>query len=173
MATKRDLARFAAEMEKARPSWARGEWDNEPDRVEWADEKTGLPCLVVRGPLGALCGYVGVPKGHPLYRVKREALPNLDVHGGINYAKRGVFVICHAKRNDPRWWLGFDCGHMQDLVPGFEPIMKRVDAEMEAKGIGPARFGPDLAGMFGRHYCSVDFVKAECRQLAAQLAAMK
>lgn len=51
-------------------SWARGPWDSEPDKMQFTDEATGLPCLVVRGPAGALCGYVGVSKGHPLYEVQ-------------------------------------------------------------------------------------------------------
>lgn len=28
---------------------------------------TGLPCLIVRNRFGALCGYVGVAEGHPLF----------------------------------------------------------------------------------------------------------
>jgi hypothetical protein len=38
----------------------------EPDKVQWRDQVTGLTCLIVRvNPGGALCGYVGVPPGHP------------------------------------------------------------------------------------------------------------
>lgn len=50
-------------------SWARGPWDDEPDKMQFTDEATSLPCLIVRGPAGALCGYVGVAKGHPLHEV--------------------------------------------------------------------------------------------------------
>lgn len=35
-----------------------GEWKDEPDKIQWQDEATGFPCLIVRGPSGALCGYV-------------------------------------------------------------------------------------------------------------------
>lgn len=48
-------------------AWPRGEWDAEPDKVQWQDEATGLPCLIVRNSGGALCGYVGLSEGHPLY----------------------------------------------------------------------------------------------------------
>lgn len=48
-------------------SWARGEWDQEPDKRQWRDEATGLPCLIVRNSAGALCGYVGVSTDHPLH----------------------------------------------------------------------------------------------------------
>ena len=45
-------------------AWDRGPWDDEPDRVEWrVPELPQLACLVVRGPLGSWCGYVGVPPG--------------------------------------------------------------------------------------------------------------
>lgn len=47
--------------------WGDGPWQSEPDKIQWQDEATGLPCLIVRGPVGALCGYVGVPKTHPAY----------------------------------------------------------------------------------------------------------
>lgn len=47
--------------------WGDGAWQQEPDKKQWQDEATGLPCLIVRGPGGALCGYVGVAPGHPLH----------------------------------------------------------------------------------------------------------
>jgi hypothetical protein len=52
-----------------RSDWPAGPWDDEPDKVVWVDPKTGLDCMARRGPLGAWCGYVGVPDGHPLHGV--------------------------------------------------------------------------------------------------------
>jgi hypothetical protein len=46
-----------------------GEWDNEPDKIQWLDEDTGLDCLMVRNHFGSWCGYVGVTEGHPLFGV--------------------------------------------------------------------------------------------------------
>ena len=47
-----------------------GPWKDEPDYQHWVDEKTGLDCLIVRQPSGGhLCGYVGIPKNHPLYGI--------------------------------------------------------------------------------------------------------
>jgi hypothetical protein len=74
--------------------WAvRGPWDHEPDKLQWQDEETSLPCLIVRGPAGALCGYVGVPKDHPLhgkdYDPAYDALYTGDqggVHGGLTFS---------------------------------------------------------------------------------------
>jgi hypothetical protein len=49
--------------------WGEGPWLGEPDKRQWRDPATGLPCLIVRSPSGALCGYVGVSVGHPLHGV--------------------------------------------------------------------------------------------------------
>lgn len=42
-------------------------WGGEPDKAQWTDEDTGLPCLAVRNRLGGWCGYVGITKGHVFY----------------------------------------------------------------------------------------------------------
>lgn len=65
--------------------WARGAWDNEPDKIQWQDEATGLPCLIVRGPSGALCGYVGVAPGHPWHGKDYDSC-DVDVHWGLTFA---------------------------------------------------------------------------------------
>lgn len=47
--------------------WARGPWDQEPDRVDF--EHVGLPCLLLRNNMGAWCGYAAVFPGHPWYGI--------------------------------------------------------------------------------------------------------
>lgn len=86
-----------------REEWGSGPWTEEPDKVQWVDEATGLDCLIVRNSMGALCGYVGVPESHSLYGVdygqcpKREACDadvfcdhrpdsRFSVHGGLTFA---------------------------------------------------------------------------------------
>lgn len=56
--------------------WGEGPWQHEPDKMEWRDKETGLPCLIVRGPVGALCGYVGVPPTHPAYGLSYDGIPD-------------------------------------------------------------------------------------------------
>lgn len=58
--------------------WGPGPWNDEPDKRQWQDEATGLPCLIVRGPVGALCGYVGVPPDHPAYGLASNGTPNKE-----------------------------------------------------------------------------------------------
>ena len=87
-------------------------WDNEPDDAEWFDEDTKYMCQIRRNVNLSLCGYVGIPKGHPLWGVKYDDaydnLESLTVHGGLTYSE---------EEEDGWWWFGFDCAHAGDLVP--------------------------------------------------------
>jgi hypothetical protein len=139
-------------------SWPRGEWDNEPDKLQWPDAATGLPCLIVRGPVGALCGYVGVSEDHPLYK-KDYRTADVYVHGGLTFSalcRPGENAegtgICHTPGpGEPEhvWWLGFDCAHWDDRVPGY----------------------PDSLGAFNSDaaYKDIRYVQVECALLAMQL----
>jgi hypothetical protein len=93
--------------------WGDGPWQHEADKVQWVDGATGLDCLIVRGPSGALCGYVGVPEGHPLHGKGYNQCPQsppceesycghsaesrFHVHGGITFADS-----CHEATPE-RW----------------------------------------------------------------------
>jgi hypothetical protein len=113
-----------------------GDWLNEPDKVQWIDQATGLDCLIHRGPSGALCGYVGVPPGHKFHGEGYDGVRFLnsdgeedypDVHGGLTFAdacsetvREDGGGICHVPypgRPADVWWLGFDCAHAVDFCP--------------------------------------------------------
>lgn len=136
-----------------RAEWTSGPWDAEPDRAQWRDEATGLPCLAVRNAhLGYWCGYVAVPAGHPAHGKNYEAV-DVSAHGGLTYSDACSGDICHvpaAGEPDDVWWLGFDCAHADDLMPGCS--------------VGMAKYGT---------YRTLDYVKAQCADLAQQLSAMK
>ena len=112
-----------------RSEWSRGPWDQEGyDKLVWKDSNTGLDCMLHRNAMGAWCGYVGVPKQHPLFGVHYNDLyehpQDLDAHGGITFTEgchgmdengRG---ICHPADNGNHvWWIGFDCSHSGDRTP--------------------------------------------------------
>lgn len=108
--------------------WGGGPWQTEPDKKQWLDRETGLPCLIVRNRLGALCGYVGVPKSHPWFGLGYDELEGVDVHGGLTFAgpcsKGGKECesVCHSVEpgeDDEVWWLGFDAAHGGDICPGL------------------------------------------------------
>lgn len=103
--------------------WADGPWKDEPDRIEW--RFLDMPCLIVRGPSGALCGYVAVAPGHPWHGVEYGAIdPSPAVHWGLTYSDRcqAGGKICHVAREgeaDDVWWVGFDCAHSGDISPSY------------------------------------------------------
>lgn len=145
-------------------AWPRGPWDAEPDKRQWLDPTSGLPCLVVRHPsLGHLCGYVGVPSGHPWHGVDYDDLsPSPNVHGGLTFSDRCQHEadpsksICHipgGAETDDVWWLGFDCAHAYDLSPGLSIAVGQF------QGLGD-----------GDRYRDFSYVVAECESLAGQAA---
>lgn len=54
--------------------WGEGQWTDEPDKRQWEDAATGLPCIIVRGPSGSWCSYVGVSPGHPAYGLHYDGI---------------------------------------------------------------------------------------------------
>lgn len=133
--------------------FAPGPWQQEPDRVEF--EFAGFACLMHRGSLGSWCGYVAVPPGHPAY-----GMSNLDflfVHGGVNYTSHCNGPICHTPapgEPDDVWWIGFDCGHAWDVIPGLVALTPEC-------------------GLFERAvYRDLAYVRSNVQFLAIQLDAM-
>jgi len=151
-------------MADEKATWGPGPWTDEPDKEQFTDEGTGLPCLVKRNHFGSLCGYVGVSEGHPWFAKDYSDLP-ANVHGGLTFAdfcQEGdeAQAICHIPgpgEPDRVWWLGFDCGHAWDVAPA-------MDAREHGRGWEPIRM-PDTS------YKTVGYVKAELARLAAQAAA--
>jgi hypothetical protein len=162
-----------------RSGWESGAWDSEPDKVQFIDTATGLPCLAKRNHYGNWCGYVGVSAEHPLFGVAYNSCPHgcqewcehapdytFEVHGGLTYSdacEKGpeATSICHIPapgEPDHVWWFGFDCGHAYDLAPGLQ-------AEYRRYGI-PALCDRDI-------YRTLEYVRGECASLAAQLAAFR
>ena len=151
-----------------------GPWTDEPDKVQWVDETTDLDCLILRNGSGALCGYVGIPNTHPWYGkgysqclescadewcYEHSPEGRISVHGGLTFAARcsehkGDDAICHVPaegRTADVWWFGFDTAHAGDLSPKYSDRRYRTSGYDEV-------------------YRDVAYVKAECADLARQLA---
>jgi len=137
--------------------WPRGEWDDEPDKIQWQDEETGMPCLIVRGPMGALCGYVGVSSSNKFFHMNYDDVDgDIHVHGGLTFSNGcepdadETKHICHrpaAGEEDHVWWFGFDCAHSNDYAP-----------KMRSNHYSWAGTYRDIA-----------YVQNECRALASSL----
>jgi hypothetical protein len=157
-------------IDRKAAEWPSGEWDGEPDKVQWQDKETGLPCMAKRHDhSGHWCGYVGVAEGHPAFGVGYddvrigEEWPS--VHGGLTYADfcdkdadeaRG---ICHLpSEGEPTkvWWLGFDCAHSGDYGPRDKFYERTLGYPFTCR--------PDA------QYRTLAYVKNECASLARQLS---
>lgn len=162
-------------MDKSK--WPQGPWTDEPD--EESGEHAGLAYRIIRhSRSGHLCGYVRVPEGHPLHgKGYSDVVPDsmrdsvqaalqsplgkrgvvsvltrdpetpsidilFDVHGSLTFAGELRGVEGH--------WFGFDCAHAGDLNPGYSLPFTSDDDE----------------------YRDIEYVRAECRSLAEQLAAV-
>lgn len=114
-----------------RKDWPKGEWDNEPeDRYDF--ESAGFPCFIHRSRLGNWCGYVGIPESHPYFGKDYSGL-DLEVHGGLTFASkcREGDHLCHIPKPgqpDNIWWLGFDCAHGGDLIPGITSFFSHMES---------------------------------------------
>ena len=157
----------------ARHPHGEGPWDNEADKIAWIDERTGIPCIILRQTNGTLSGYAAVEPGHPLYGYNHDAIPSelrVVSHGGLNYAEAcnqtmpEAISVCHVeplKRphsdmpdrfadDGDLWWFGFDTNHAYDFVPNERiPEGQRIHD--------------------GKVYRDQAYVYRECIKLAAQL----
>lgn len=170
-----------AQHEYDRSSWGPGPWESEPDRVDF--EHGGLPCLLLRSPMGFWCGYAAVLPGHPWHGVDScqclapadpahasdengwhecEQRPEslMDVHGGLTYSGACSGSICHVPKPgepDAVWWFGFDCGHAFDLTPGMRAFRVRY------RGAVP----------YGEVYRDLAYAREQTERRAEQLAAAR
>lgn len=149
-------------MDTRPPRGGNEPWRGEPNRVAWRDPSTWLQCLILRGPLGALCGYVRVPRDHPLHGKRHDrrcVWRCITVHGGLTFS--GCLGGRKMKRGH---WFGFDCGHYGDLVPSMVEFRATLPPAL-AETLRDQQTGP-----FAEVYRTVEYVRAECMALAQQLA---
>lgn len=117
--------------------------DAEGDRRAWTDETTGYGCLVLRGPDGALNGYVRLSRSHPWIAMgSYECIDHLQVAGGVSY-------LGDSLRGEVGWFVGFATG----FCVGAAYILRGVDTPASAH----------LAEV----YFDMEFTKAEVEKLAA------
>jgi hypothetical protein len=154
-------------------SWGAGSWTNEPDRVEWIDQATGMLCIASRHPEhGSWCGYVAINPAHPLHG-KSFTEVNLTAHRDrVNFAGRASDTenLLHLTRpGEPElfWWFGFDCAHGGDYCPRLHGLMFGITImpeEMKRDEIARLQSG-------GMVYRPLSYVMFQCTELALQLGA--
>jgi hypothetical protein len=159
--------------QELKAQWGDGPWLSEPDLLSWRDPATALPCMIARTPLGHLCGYVGVFRGHKAYGLPFDAV-DARVHGGLTWGSTQKELEPRRSVGRQAWFFGFDCAHAGDLIPGVDTseMKKLTDALLDSL---PVPVPPGFRQAFERTanvYRTFDYVKAEVTDLAAQLHAM-
>lgn len=159
-------AGYTAKNNRTKLKFRHGVWTDEEDFMFWIDNYSGLPCMIIRNQsLGNLCGYVGVNKSHPFYGQSYdyvEKQTNNTAHGGLTFANRFKlqrFMRLLTAEMDSKdihkiinyWWLGFDCAHAGDLIPGMPEEFAKISARQDT-------------------YKDFPFVIDECTALAAELS---
>lgn len=82
--------------------------------------------IIRQQELGHLCGYIQIPKDHPIYRKELDEIKAIipepiPAHGGLNFSRYNP--------EDGLFWIGFDCGHADDLSPYLERLLVRGNPE--------------------------------------------
>lgn len=125
-----------------RSKWGSGPWDQEPDKVQWKDEQTGLPCLMVRNHGGAWCGYVGVSEGHPLFAKEYSACVFPEKHDDHEAKDDGWHYNCSPQgflsAHGGITFANFCSTHTEEDFTGWQKRMEDSRAEAAKYPIGDA-----------------------------------
>lgn len=137
-------------------------WENEGNIYRFIDKETGYSCFIYRHPRkGHLCGYVDVPRNHPLYGIDHAneifdmITGDIKVHGGVSFTGRltnhyGNKELPDYLDDEHDWLIGFDCNHAEDYTP-LEYVRPYNEIDVE------------------REYRTARYVADECRKLAKQI----
>lgn len=135
-------------------------WEGEPNNVRF--RCLGFHCEIKRHPtLLHLCGYINIPKSHPLYDCTDEEsgedeLGNyLHVYGGITFEDK----TSRFRR------IGFDCAHAGDFVPGTFMVL----AWMHMEDTGEVDLEKLHVTQNPEEYKTVKWVADQLSSLAMQL----
>lgn len=106
------------------------EWELEPN-IRYGKYRNYKWMILRHQHMGHLCGYVAFRPNSPYYEVGYDTIPCrlIECHGGPTFAGRFEFKTLSKRMTDDEkvafrkffngkdWWLGFDCGHYEDLIP--------------------------------------------------------
>jgi len=119
-------------------------WEQEPNRVQFQHQ--GIDCLIVRHPRWKhLCGYCNIPAGHPHHGKPYQDL-DYSVHGGLTFSNSEAPAKEFA---EGEFWIGFDCAHCDDYMPGNVDRIQLGDRPVV--------------------YRDIEYVTEQCKQLAEQI----
>lgn len=115
-----------------------------------------LRCLVIGLSGGWRCGYVGIPKEHPMYAIDYDKI-EADVHGGLTYGSTSP-----VGDKDQRYYVGFDCCHCGD---GFD-IALIDELAQDSKMLEVNKINAQLCADYTDKVWTTEEVEDEVRRLA-------
>lgn len=131
-------------------------------------EYNGYECRVLF-LMGYRCGYIKIPKSHPLCVNDYDYINNfVECHGGLTYAAHYL----NGEKCDNGVWVGFDCHHFNDAID-LEALEKYYPEEFNKYG---RKWWEDYASTWPCDYRMIktlDFCKNQLKCLADQLKAIK
>lgn len=132
------------------------------NRIEREFKEGGLQCCTRTHDMGHRCGYVALPKGHPLFGKDcdkcYDIAPELDVDGGITF----------ANGTDEMWVLGWDAAHAwhrRDWSIASDEMRKSAQKHPELY--------LDFDWPGASYMVDVDMAERETRNFARQLAMLR
>lgn len=135
-------------------------------------ECKGYECRVLFMNMGYRCGYIKIPKGHPLCVDDYDYINNfVNCHGGLTYAA----YYLNGEKCDDGVWVGFDCRHSEDAID-LEALEKYYPEEFNKHS---REWWKDLASkwpwILSSNYTikTLDFCKNQLKSLAYQLEVIK
>lgn len=129
-------------LEETRKTVKDGPWNHEGDRHQF--KVKGYDCLITRNTMLVWCGYVGLKPDHPWYGKPYNDI-DCDAYGGLTYGEHCNGVVCHkTDGDDDLYWIGFDCAHSFDFIPGLYAKKK------DPSGLGRSLAELDKNSPFGK-----------------------
>lgn len=131
-------------------------------------EYNGYECRVLFIDTGHRCGYIKIPKDHPLCIDDYDYINDfVTCHGGLTYAA----YYLNGEKYDDGVWVGFDCGHSDDGID-LEALEKYYPKEFNKHS---REWWEDYANRWPCDHPikTLDFCKDQLKSLAEQLEAIK
>lgn len=117
---------------------------------------------IKQNDLGALCGYVTVPKRH--MDVMKDD-DNFYVHGGVTYTGDQIFnVEALGDNHNKVTVIGFDCAHAGDAMPKMEKELSKIRKLIGINDI------PEMYSFYSQQvYRDIDYVKNQIKSMIDQI----
>lgn len=130
--------------------------NGEPNYLKFSYK--GYFCYLNRHPFFLhWCGYVGITKLTPKYYKKGFNEIPIDCHGGLNFSGFKS-QRWHVKKNKKTWFIGFDCGHYNDIQPVFIKLYKNAGF-----------INPGCINFFSVTYRDIYYCIYQCKNIVDQI----